>query len=211
MSKKGLLLQKNQKRTSLNSLSVFRESGITSCEALIENYTLAERKARLGILMSPMFFGGGGNQMTAIIITALAHAKNLNRHSDAEWRALIDGRDENKGNLETFDYMDRVGLTLFCNVIRAYALGGDNENGAWDLSPSGVWANILPRNKNEAYFIAQLLCGGGINKYGLSCAGLGENLLKDIESSLGLATTKEVDDYLAELDRKEETNKEEAN
>ncbi|GAA7427963.1 hypothetical protein ID0988_14490 [Helicobacter pylori] len=185
----------------------FRESGITSCEALIENYTLAERKARLGILMSPMFFGGAGSQMTAIIITALAHAKNLNRHSDAEWRALIDNRNETAGDCETLDYMDRVGTTLFCNVIHKYALRqGEYSDELGDLSLSGVWANILPRNKNEAYFIAQLLCDGGINKYGLSCAGLGENLLKDIELSLGLATTKEVDDYLAELDRKEETN-----
>ncbi|GAA8057426.1 hypothetical protein Neuguinea12_14490 [Helicobacter pylori] len=108
--------------------------------------------------------------------------------------------------------MDRVGTTLFCHVIHKYALRqGEYSDELRDLSPSGVWANILPRNKNEAYFIAQLLCDGGINKYGLSCAGLGENLLKDIELSLGLATTKEVDDYLAELDRKEKANKEEAN
>ncbi|GAA8341363.1 hypothetical protein HpBT203_22070 [Helicobacter pylori] len=52
-------------------------------------------------------------------------------------------------------------------------------------------------------FVAQLLCDGGINKYGLSCAGLTENLLKDIYDHLGLATTKEIDDYFAELDREE--------
>ncbi len=52
--------------------------------------------------------------------------------------------------------------------------------------------------------MAQLLCDGGINKYGLSCAGLTENLLKDIYNNLGLATTKEIDDYLAELDKEEE-------
>ncbi|WP_120925943.1 hypothetical protein [Helicobacter pylori] len=183
----------------------FRESGITSCEALIENYTLAERKARLGILMSPMFFEGAGSQMTAIILTALANAEGLNRHSDAEWRDLIENRNENDADFETFDYMDRVGTTLFCNVIQKYASKIDGDNGEiGDLSPNGVWATILPKNKNEAYFIAQLLCDGGINKYGLSCAGLGKNLLKDIEPSLGLATIKEVDDYLAELDKEAE-------
>ncbi len=45
--------------------------------------------------------------------------------------------------------------------------------------------------------MAQLLCDGGINKYSLSCAGLTENLLKDIELGFGLASQKEVDDYLA--------------
>ncbi|GAA9622639.1 hypothetical protein HpVa125_12810 [Helicobacter pylori] len=35
-------------------------------------------------------------------------------------------------------------------------------------------------------FVAQLLCDGGINKYGLSCAGLTENLLKDNRWSYGM-------------------------
>ncbi|GAA7519796.1 hypothetical protein JP0011_14930 [Helicobacter pylori] len=52
--------------------------------------------------------------------------------------------------------------------------------------------------------IAQLLCDGGINKYGLSCAGLTENLLKDIYNHIGLAPTKEIDEYLAELDKEGE-------
>ncbi len=65
----------------------FNESGISSSEIMIESYTLAERKSRLGVLLSPMFYEGKGNQITAIIITALAHAKDLNKHSDAEWSA----------------------------------------------------------------------------------------------------------------------------
>ncbi len=65
----------------------FNESGVSSAEIMIESYTLAERKSRLGVLLSPMFYEGKGNQITAIIITALAHAKNLNKHSDAEWSA----------------------------------------------------------------------------------------------------------------------------
>ncbi|GAA8200017.1 hypothetical protein HpBT153_13660 [Helicobacter pylori] len=65
----------------------FREEGISSSEIMIESYTLAERKSRLGVLLSPMFFEGKGNQISALIITALAYAKNLNKHSDAEWSA----------------------------------------------------------------------------------------------------------------------------
>ncbi|MUU81322.1 hypothetical protein F7227_07795, partial [Helicobacter pylori] len=60
----------------------------------------------------------------------------------------------------------------------------------------------------EAKFVAQLLCDGGINKYGLSCAGLTENLLKDIELNFGLATTNEIDEHLANLDKEEAELKE---
>lgn len=105
--------------------------------------------------------------------------------------------------------MDRVGTTLF-NVIREYALRLDKELEAElnDFSPSGFWATTLPKNKNEAMFIAQLLCDGGINKYGLSCAGLTKNLLKDIFSNIGLASAKEVDEHLANLDKEEAELKE---
>ncbi len=101
--------------------------------------------------------------------------------------------------------MDRVGTTLF-NVIREYALRLDKELEAElnDFSPSGFWAKYLPKNKNEALFIVQLLCDGGINKYGLSCAGLTENLLKDIELTFGLATHAEIDEYLANLEKEGE-------
>ncbi len=72
------------------------------------------------------------------------------------------------------------------------------------IKQGGFWAKYLPRNKNEALFIAQLLCDGGINKYGLSCAGLTENLLKDIELNFGLASASEVDEYVANLDKEGE-------
>ncbi len=187
----------------------FNREGISSSEIMIESYTLEERKSRLGVLLSPMFYEGKGNQITAIIITALAHAKDLNKHSDAEWRAMLDSRDVEKCNLTTFDYMDRVGLTLFCGVIRGYAEGNKEfEKELNDFSPDGFWATNLPKNKNEALFVAQLLCDGGINKYGLSCAGLTENLLKDIYDHLGLATTKEIDNYFDELDKEEAELKE---
>ncbi|KFH29406.1 hypothetical protein [Helicobacter pylori] len=187
----------------------FKDSGKTSFEILAEDYTLSDRKSRLGSLLTPMLFEGRGNQASAIIITALHYAKGLNKHSDAEWRAMIDSRDEEECDYDTFDYMDRVGTTLFCGVIKAYAEGREEfQNDFNDFSPSGFWARTLPKNKNEALFIAQLLCDGGINKYGLSCAGLTENLLKDIHGNLGFASVGEIDEYLANLDKEEAELKE---
>ncbi|GHQ33419.1 hypothetical protein [Helicobacter pylori] len=181
------------------------DEGVSVSEVMIGDYTLTERKSRLGVLLSPMLYEGKGNQITAIIITALAHAKDLNKHSDAEWSALIENRNTDGCYYDTLDYMDRVGTTLF-NVIREYALRLDKELEAElnDFSPSGFWTQVLPKNKNEALFVAQLLCDGGINKYGLSCAGLTENLLKDIEPAFGLATHAEVDEELAKLEKEGE-------
>ncbi len=165
----------------------FREEGISSSEIMIESYTLAERKSRLGVLLSPMFFEGKGNQISAIVITALAYAKNLNKHSDAEWSALIENRNTDGCYYDTLDYMDRVGTTLFCGVIKAYAEGREKfQNDLNDFSPGGFWAVNLPKNKKEAKFVAQLLCDGGINKYDLTCTGLTENLLKDNRWSYGM-------------------------
>ncbi len=177
----------------------FREIGArgkTNFEILSELYTLGERKSRLGTLLMPMFFETKGNQATAVIITALTYAEKLNKHSDAEWRAMIDNRDVEKCDYETFDLMDRVATTLICDAIEIYADGGRGYDELMDLSPNGAWARLLPQNKNEALFVAQLLCDGGINKYGLSCAGLGKNLLNDIEPHLGWATSSEIDEVL---------------
>ncbi|GAA8535283.1 hypothetical protein KYTH09_14960 [Helicobacter pylori] len=181
----------------------------TSFEIIAEDYTLSERKSRLGSLLSPMFFEGSGNQASAIILTALYYAEGLNKHSDAEWFKMIESRDVEKCEIETLDHLDRVGTTLFCGVIKEYAEGNKEfEKELNDFSPDGFWAMTLPRNKNEALFIAQLLCDGGINKYGLSCAGLTENLLKDIFNNIGLANAKEVDEHLANLDKEEAELKE---
>ncbi|GAA7715308.1 hypothetical protein HpBT013_11680 [Helicobacter pylori] len=183
----------------------FNESGVSSAEIMIESYTLAERKSRLGILISPMLFGGNGSQISAVIITALANAKGLNKHSDAEWMRMIESRNEEECDIHTFDDLDRVGLTLYCNVIKYYAEGREEfQNDFNDFSPSGFWAKYLPKNKNEAMFVAQLLSDGGINKYGLSCVGLTENLLKDIYNNIGLASMGEIDEYLANLDKEGE-------
>ncbi|MFT2640516.1 hypothetical protein [Helicobacter pylori] len=182
----------------------FKDSDKTSFEIIAEDYTLSERKSRLGSLLAPVFFEGSGNQAVAIIITALLCAKDLNKHSDAEWRAMIDNRDVEKCDLTTFDNLDRVGLTLLCGVIRGYAEGNEEfQKELNDFSPDGFWATFLPKNKNEALFVAQLLCDGGINKYDLSCAGLTENLLKDIEPAFG-ATHAEVDEELAKLEKESE-------
>ncbi len=178
-------------------------------ESMIRDYTLTERKSRLGVLLSPMLFGGNGNQISALIITALANAKGYNKHSDAEWVKMIDSRDEELCDISSFDSLDRHALTLYCNVIKYYAEGREEfQNDFNDFSPSGFWAKYLPKNKNEALFVAQLICDGGINKYSLSCAGLTENLLKDIEPTLGLATMRELDEYLANLDKEEAELKE---
>ncbi len=187
----------------------FNREGMSSSEIMIESYILEERKSRLGVLLSPMFYEGSGNQAVAIIITALCYAEDLNKHSDAEWRAMIDNRDVEKCELTTLDHLDRVGTTLFCGVIKEYAEGNKEfEKELNDFSPDGFWATTLPKNKNEALFVAQLLCDGGINKYGLSCAGLTKNLLKDIFNNIGLATAKEVDEHLANLDKEEAELKE---
>ncbi|WQW49378.1 hypothetical protein KVM19_06595 [Helicobacter pylori] len=185
------------------------EEGVSVSELMIRDYTLTERKSRLGVLLSPMLFSGNGSQISALIITALANAKGLNRHTDAEWVKMIDNRDEEVCDVDSFDNLDRVALTLYCNVIKYYAEGREEfQNDFNDFSPSGFWARYLPKNKNEALFVAQLICDGGINKYGLSCAGLTENLLKDIELNFGLATAKEIDEHLANLDKEEAELKE---
>ncbi|WQZ20884.1 hypothetical protein KVL94_05110 [Helicobacter pylori] len=185
------------------------EEGVSVSELMIRDYTLTERKSRLGVLLSPMFFSGSGSQISALIITALANAKGFNKHSDTEWVKMIETRNEKLCDVDTFDNLDRVATTLYCNVIKYYAEDREEfQNDFNDFSPDGFWAMTLPKNKNEALFIAQLLCDGGINKYGLSCAGLTENLLKDIELNLGLATINEIDEYLANLDKEEAELKE---
>ncbi|GAA6991745.1 hypothetical protein HpCHC82_02730 [Helicobacter pylori] len=185
------------------------DEGVSVSETMIGDYTLAERKIRLGVLLSPMLFSGNGSQISALIITALANAKGFNKHSDTEWVKMIEARNEELCDIDTFDNLDRVAVSLYCNVIKYYAEGREEfQNDFNDFSPDGFWAKYLPKNKNEALFVAQLICDGGINKYGLSCAGLTENLLKDIEPNLCLATMSEIDEYLANLDKEEAELKE---
>ncbi len=175
---------------------------------MAEDYTLSERKSRLGALFTPLFFEGKGFQAAAIIIIALMYAKGLNKYSDAEWLKMIESRNTDECDYDTFDYMDRVSTTLFCNVIREYARRLDKELEAEldDFSPGGFWAKYLPKNKNEALFVAQLLCDGGINKYNLSCGGLTKNLLNDFTPYMGLMDQESLDEYLANENEAEGEN-----
>ncbi|MCQ2767498.1 hypothetical protein JT083_01210 [Helicobacter pylori] len=153
-----------------------------------------------------MFYQGKGHQASAIILTALANAKGLNRHSDAEWSAMLEKRNTDECDYDTFDYMDRVGTTLFCGVIKAYAEGREEFNEDFnDFSPNGFWATTLPKNKNEALFIAQLLCDGGINKYNLSCGGLTKNLLNDFTPYMGLIDQESLDNFIMEENKEAES------
>ncbi|MGL2603600.1 hypothetical protein ACQJ5U_06570 [Helicobacter pylori] len=172
----------------------------TNFMAIAEGYVLAERKGRLGQLMSPLVYGGNGFHASLVIMWALSFASQLKHHSDLEWAKMLENRNVDECWFETFDHMDNTDLRLFCDILGAYAQGQEET-----LNLTKLWAEMLPTNKEEALFIAQLLCDGGINKYGLSCAGLGENLLKDIEVNLGLATHEEVDEYFDNLENEGET------
>ncbi len=143
-------------------------------------YADEKRAKRLGLLFSPMSYGGMGFQASLIIIHSLSFMADLKHHSDAEWVKMIEARNEELCDVDSFDNLDRVALTLYCNVIKYYAEGREEfQNDFNDFSPSGFWAKYLPKNKNEALFIAQLICDGGINKYDLTCAGLTPGVLAD--------------------------------
>ncbi|MCQ2667898.1 hypothetical protein JT128_06260 [Helicobacter pylori] len=171
----------------------------TSFEIIAEDYTLSERKSRLGALFSPMFFEGSGNQASAIILTALSCAEGLNKHSDHEWLNMIKNRNAENCFYDTFDNMNLGNLTLFCKLITLYARGDEEVQ---DLG--GIWAEMLPTNREEALFIAQLLCDGGINKYNLSCGGLTKNLLNDFTPYMGLMDQESLDAFLEEENKEAE-------
>ncbi|GAA8006665.1 hypothetical protein HpCS31_11040 [Helicobacter pylori] len=156
------------------------------------------------MLFAPMSYEGRGFQASLIIIHALSFMADLKHHSDAEWNAMIESRGEEEGIFDIFDDMCMGDVCLFCKAIEAYARNLVRPDGKSHGVTLEEWAKFLPKNKNEAMFVAQLLCDGGINKYDLSCAGLTENLLKDIEPTFGLATHEEVDENLANLEKEGE-------
>ncbi|WQZ22679.1 hypothetical protein KVM56_06435 [Helicobacter pylori] len=162
------------------------EEGVSVSELMIRDYTLTERKSRLGVLLSPMLFSGNGSQISAVIITALANAKGFNKHTDAEWDAMIENRDTENCFFDTFDDMLMGDVTLFCKVIETYARNLVRPDGKSSGVTLEEWARFLPRNKEEAKFVAQLLCDGGINKYDLTCAGLTPGVLADNLWSYGM-------------------------
>ncbi|MGL2418800.1 hypothetical protein ACOWLQ_02680 [Helicobacter pylori] len=177
----------------------FRDSDRTSFEIVAEDYTLTDRKSRLGALLTPMFYQGKGHQASAIILTALSCAEGLNKHSDHEWLNMIKNRNAENCFYDTFDNMNLGNLTLFCKLITLYARGDEEVQ---DLG--GIWAEMLPTNKEEALFIAQLLCDGGINKYNLSCGGLTKNLLNDFTPYMGLMDQESLDAFLEEENKEAE-------
>ncbi len=171
----------------------------TNFMAIAEGYVLAERKGRLRQLMSPLVYGGNGFHASLVIMWALSFASQLKHHSDPEWAKMLENRNPDECWFETFDHMDNTDLRLFCDVLSTYAQGQEEA-----LNLTKLWAQMLPKNKKEAYFVAQLLCDGGINKYNLSCAGLTENLLNDVIPHIGLEADEK---YLKELDKDEELSK----
>ncbi|MGL2804116.1 hypothetical protein ACQJ9X_01150, partial [Helicobacter pylori] len=149
-------------------------------------YANEKRSKRLGLLFSPMSYGGMGFQASLIIIHSLSFMADLKHHSDAEWNAMIENRNTDDCFFDTFDDMLMGDVTLFCKVIETYARNLVRPDGKTKGVTLEEWASFLPRNKEEAKFVAQLLCDGGINKYDLTCAGLTENLLKDNRWSYGM-------------------------
>ncbi|MGL2529068.1 hypothetical protein ACOWOC_05655 [Helicobacter pylori] len=148
---------------------------------MMELYANEKRSKRLGLLIAPMSYEGRGFQFSLIVIHALSFMVELKHHSDHEWNTMIENRNVDECWLETFDHMDNTDLRLFCDILGAYAQGQEET-----LNLTKLWAVMLPKNQKEAYFVAQLLCDGGINKYDLTCAGLTANLLADNLWSYGL-------------------------
>ncbi|WQW51238.1 hypothetical protein KVL71_01435 [Helicobacter pylori] len=142
-------------------------------------YANEKRSKRLGLLFSPMSYGGMGFQASLIIIHSLSFMADLKHHSDAEWNAMIENRNTDECFFDTFDDMLMGDVTLFCKVIETYAKNLKRPDGKSEGVTLEEWARFLPRNKEEAKFVAQLLCDGGINKYDLTCAGLTPGVLAD--------------------------------
>ncbi len=143
------------------------------------SYANEKRSKRLGLLFSPMSYGGMGFQASLIIIHSLSFMADLKHHSDAEWNAMIENRNTDDCFFDTFDDMLIGDVTLFCKAIETYARNLVRPDGKSYGVTLEEWARLLPKNKEEAKFMAQLLCDGGINKYDLTCAGLTPGVLAD--------------------------------
>ncbi len=146
---------------------------------LAEFYSNEKRNKRLGVLFFPMTYGGNGFQASLIIVHALSFMADLKHHSDAEWNVMIENRNTDDCFFDTFDDMLVGDVTLFCKVIETYARNLVRPDGKTYGVTLEEWARFLPRNKEEAKFVAQLLCDGGINKYDLTCTGLTPGVLAD--------------------------------
>ncbi len=142
-------------------------------------YANEKRSKRLGLLFSPMSYGGMGFQASLIIIHSLTFMADLKHHNDAEWNAMIENRNVDDAFFDSFDDMLMGDVTLFCKAIETYARNLVRPDGKSYGVTLEEWARLLPKNQKEAKFVAQLLCDGGINKYDLTCAGLTPGVLAD--------------------------------
>ncbi|GAA8648235.1 hypothetical protein KYTH83_13640 [Helicobacter pylori] len=157
----------------------FADENEGSFLTMAELYANEKRSSRLGVLFAPMSYNGGGFQASLIIIHSLSFMADLKHHTDAEWNAMIENRGEEDGFFDTFDDMLMGDVTLFCKAIETYARNLVRPDGKTKGVTLEEWARLLPKNKEEAKFVAQLLCDGGINKYDLTCAGLTPEVLAD--------------------------------
>ncbi|TPH81948.1 hypothetical protein [Helicobacter pylori] len=157
----------------------FSDDTTSSFMVFANSYANEKRSKRLGLLFSPMSYGGMGFQASLIIIHSLSFMADLKHHTDAEWNAMIENRNTDECFFDTFDDMLMGDVTLFCKVIQTYARNLVRPDGKTYGVTLEEWARFLPRNKEESKFVAQLLCDGGINKYDLTCAGLTPEVLAD--------------------------------
>ncbi|WRD57335.1 hypothetical protein E5E84_06620 [Helicobacter pylori] len=162
----------------------FPEDTTSPFMVFANSYANEKRSKRLGLLFSPMSYGGMGFQASLIILHALSYASSFKHHTDLEFNAMIENRDTEGCMFDSFDNMGMGDVFTFCKAMEIYALNA--KNGDKNGISLEEWAWILPKDKKEAKFVAQLLCDGGINKYDLTCAGLTENLLKDNRWSYGM-------------------------
>ncbi|GAA8653933.1 hypothetical protein KYTH84_14550 [Helicobacter pylori] len=157
----------------------FPEDTTSPFMVFANSYANEKRSKRLGLLFSPMSYGGMGFQASLIIVHSLTFMADLKHHTDAEWNAMIENRGDDVGIFDTFDDMLMGDVTLFCKAIETYARNLVRPDGKTYGVTLEEWARLLPKNKEEAKFVAQLLCDGGINKYDLTCAGLTPGVLAD--------------------------------
>ncbi|PUD88769.1 hypothetical protein C2R45_00570 [Helicobacter pylori] len=157
----------------------FPENTTSPFMVFANSYANEKRSKRLGLLFSPMSYDGMGFQASLIIIHSLSFMEDLKHHSDAEWNAMIENRNVDDAFFDTFDDMLMGDVTLFCKAIETYARNSVRPDGKSYGVTLEEWARLLPKNKEEAKFVAQLLCDGGINKYDLTCAGLTPGVLAD--------------------------------
>ncbi|WP_231228178.1 hypothetical protein [Helicobacter pylori] len=153
---------------------------------IAELYANEKRSMRLGVLFAPMSYNGAGFQASLIILHVLSYMVELKHHTDAEWNAMIESRDTENCFFDSFDNMFMGDVHSFCRVIEHYALNLERGDGKGKGITLEEWGQYLPKNKEEAKFVAQLLCDGGINKYDLTCAGLTPSVLADNRWSYGM-------------------------